>query len=723
MFAVAENLVKFGQLNTDQIAWTQWATSQREAQGFFGIDGHVYSKKGLFMSLAIAPLYWLGLVIPGLGMLQAASLLNAITTAITGGLLFLLIRRLGYEERIALGVAILFGVATIAWVYAKYLFSEPLAGLLLLATAYLLVAFRQEGGNWRPALAGLLGGLAVATRANNLFLIPIFVAYLLAISWKRPPQNSTPSARNTLLPTPYSLLPTAYFLIGLILPALLLMGYNWVRAGNPFQTGYDLTIFSPNLLLGLYKLLFSPLRGLFVYSPLLILGVLGLVWLWRRHPGETALSVSVIGITFLIFSLWTSGEGLSWGSRFLVPVVPFLCLGLAPILERASAGSKSLTGLLLGLALLSFVIQLLGVTINPWAYLAQLQADFGGEFFLENTPALTDFRYSQVVGQLQSWSLANSDLAWWQPWGFDVLALVLSLVLVIAAAAHLRFPNPHPVALFIPTLVITLILLLRYFNTDQQFGPPKDGYTQALSSAAANARPGESTLSVAPYHYHVPMNRFKDRLPIVGFAQSPPPLPDTAVPLLRDATTGHSTSLVTVGLPPAAADNSVEQWLARNAFKATDEWFDDQRLVWYGVEQPTATRPIDITLGDEIQLVSVKVAESVRAGQILPLEIDWMPLQSPSADYTIFLQLLAADGSLAAQHDGPPNGGYTPTTTWPPGEKILDRHGLALSPDLPAGNYQLTTGLYNPATGDRLLADRGGDFVELGSISVVSPEQ
>jgi hypothetical protein len=121
--------------------------------------------------------------------------------------------------------------------------------------------------------------------------------------------------------------------------------------------------------------------------------------------------------------------------------------------------------------------------------------------------------------------------------------------------------------------------------------------------------------------------------------------------------------------------------------------------------------------------VSVKVAESVRAGQILPLEIDWMPLQSPSADYTIFLQLLAADGSLAAQHDGPPNGGYTPTTTWPPGEKILDRHGLALSPDLPAGNYQLTTGLYNPATGDRLLADRGGDFVELGSISVVSPEQ
>ena len=78
MFAVTESLVKFGRLNTDQIAWTQWTTSQREAQGFFGVDGHVYSKKGLALSLAMAPLYALGLVTPGLGMLQVTSLLNAI---------------------------------------------------------------------------------------------------------------------------------------------------------------------------------------------------------------------------------------------------------------------------------------------------------------------------------------------------------------------------------------------------------------------------------------------------------------------------------------------------------------------------------------------------------------------------------------------------------------------------------------------------------------------
>ena len=80
---------------------------------------------------------------------------------------------------------------------------------------------------------------------------------------------------------------------------------------------------------------------------------------------------------------------------------------------------------------LSFLIQLLGVAINPWVFLAQLQTEFGGEFFLENTAALYDFRYSQIVGQIQTWSLQNSDLAWWQPWGFDGLAFGLSLGLVL----------------------------------------------------------------------------------------------------------------------------------------------------------------------------------------------------------------------------------------------------------------------------------------------------
>jgi hypothetical protein len=727
MFAVTESLVKYRHLNTDQIAWTQWTTSQREAQGFFGIDGHVYSKKGLAMSLAMAPLYWIGLVIPGLGMLQTASLLNVLLTAATAGVLYLVIRRLGYAERIAMGVTILYGLATIAWVYSKYLFSEPLAGLLLVTTAYLLITFRQQGGNWRTALAGLLAGLAVATRANNLFLVPVFGVYLVAssqVAGSRVAGNKVAGSKV------YFLLPTAYFLIGLIPPALMLMGYNWVRAGNPLQTGYDLTIFSPNLALGLYKLLFSPLRGFFVYSPLLILSIPGFVWLWRRRKLETALSLGVIGVTILLFSVWSSGEGLSWGSRFLVPIVPFFCLALAPVLDRALAGSKALAGLLLGLAGLSLIIQLMGVAINPWVYLAELQADFvgsaslkGGEFFLEDTPALTDFRYAQMFGQLRTWSVSNSDVAWWQAWGFDALAFGLSLVLVIIAAVNLRLSIASPVTLFLFTVIISYSLLARYFITDRQFGPGNDSYTQALTSAASQARPGETVITLAPYHYHVPMNRFKDRLPILGFAPSPPLLPDTTLPLLEEAVAARHTWLVTVGLPPAAPDNAVERWLTSNSFKATDTWFDDVRLVWYATEQPSQVRFINATLGEALQLTEVRLVESTQAGQVLPVELTWIPIRRPASNYNVFLQLLAADGRLVAQHDGSPNGGFSPTSGWVPGEEISDRRGLALPPDLPAADYRLIVGMYDPATGARLPVDHGGDFVELGQVRVESFSQ
>jgi hypothetical protein len=722
MFAVTESLVKFGRVNTDQIAWTQWTTSQREAQGFFGLDGHVYSKKGLAMSLALAPLYWLGLALPGLGMLQTASLLNAGVTAATAGLLFGLVRRLGYAERVALGVALLYGLATIAWVYSKYLFSEPLAGLLLLATAYLLTVFRQEGGNWRAALAGALAGLAVATRANNLFLVPLFGAFLLVINWQKATASPRLRARRLLLPA-------ACYLLGLLPPALLLMGYNWARAGNPLQTGYDLTIFSPDFLLGLYKLLFSPLRGLFLYSPLLILSLPGLAWLWRRQCAEAGLGAGVTAVTLLLFSVWTSGEGLSWGSRFLVPVVPFLCLALAPVLERALAGSRVLGGLLLGLGGLSLAIQLLGVAINPWVYLAQLQANFGGEFFLENTPALTDLGYYQAIGQLRSWSLANSDLAWWQPWGFDALALGLSLALVAMAAVNLGraiskrvIPSiPQALVFAILTPLITYALLARYFATDRQFGPVGDSYTQALATAAAQAGPGETLISVAPYHYHVPMNRFKAHLPILGLAQSSAPLPETGVRLLSSAMAGQKAWLITLGLPPAAPDNPVEGWLTSHAFKANDEWFDDARLVCYGLERPTLTRPTGATLGQELRLVSVDLAESARPGHVLPVELIWVPLHKPAADYNLFLQLLDPHGTPVAQHDGPPNGGYTATSTWLPGVQVADRHGLALPPHLAPGTYRLIAGLVDPATGMRLQVDQGGDFVELSPITVESP--
>jgi hypothetical protein len=330
-----------------------------------------------------------------------------------------------------------------------------------------------------------------------------------------------------------------------------------------------------------------------------------------------------------------------------------------------------------------------------------------------------------MIGQLQNWSVQNSDLAWWQPWGFDALVFGLSLVLVGLTGWQLWLQTFKPsnvkrfnVLTFNVVLALTYFLLARYNATDQQFGPPDDAYSRALHTAAAQAIPGDQLVTVAPYHYHVPMNRFKPRLPITGLAQQDWPPPDTAWPLLNHTLAGSNIWLVTVGLPPAAPNNAAERWLVENAYLAGSQWFEEARFLHFGVSPPSLTRPINAALGHEMRLVEVKLTESLEAGQILPVELTWQTLQPPQTDYNLFLQLLNTGGQAVAQHDSPPNGGYTPTSTWPPGQTITVRHALALPTNLPPGSYRLIAGLYNPVTSQRLPVNETTDFVELGQITL-----
>ncbi|MBN1219514.1 MAG: hypothetical protein JXM69_11335 [Anaerolineae bacterium] len=80
----------------------------------------------------------------------------------------------------------------------------------------------------------------------------------------------------------------------------------------------------------------------------------------------------------------------------------------------------------------------------------------------------------------------------------------------------------------------------------------------------------------------------------------------------------------------------------------------------------------------------------------------WQATAPLSADYTVFIHLRAADGFVRSQADGPPVGGHYPTTRWQPGEVIQDVH--ALPPEDFSQVDHLAIGLYNPITGQRLVA-------------------
>ncbi len=104
----------------------------------------------------------------------------------------------------------------------------------------------------------------------------------------------------------------------------------------------------------------------------------------------------------------------------------------------------------------------------------------------------------------------------------------------------------------------------------------------------------------------------------------------------------------------------------------------------------------------------------------MEIALDWRTDSSLDARYKVFVQLLDANGALAAQRDSEPGDGLAPTTTWTAGQEVADHHALLI--DLPPGEYTLIVGLYDlddPSA--RLPVSSGGDYLTLGTITVSSP--
>ncbi len=746
MYCVTESLVKRGRFDTDQIAWTEWTTTFSEAQGIFGPEGHVYSKKGLAISLLAAPLYWLALKVPGLGMLHTTFLLNAIVTALTGSVMYLLVRRLDYTPAVSLVTALVFGLGTMAWVYSKYFFSEPLSALLLLLAFFLVLQARSNDFNRWPRDrttkvvttigAGFVSGWAMLSRANNGLIVPILMLYILCMRC-----SDDFSRLPSLLRRAWR--PVVCYLLGLILPLVVFALYNALKSGHPLQTGYDLAVFTPAYFWkGAFKLLLSPYRGLLFYMPVLVLCLAAFPCFFRKHLAEAGVCAAIPLAYFVLFSVWPSGEGLSWGPRFLVPTVPFLVIPLASLLENGKQWAKAA---FIVLVPLSVAVQVLGVSVNPQVHMMRLLDIFSDRLDtvekLEGTSALYDPAYSPILGQTQSMSVTNSDLAWLQPWGFDWVVLLAILALIALSGwtmvRLLKEDRRNQVFWQKPGFWVVLAAVLvsgfslgRYYRSDLQFGPLDNGYTRILAHIDQRQRSDDGIVTIAPYHYHVPMNRYKGRLPIYGFAQGQPEQQPFAEPLLERILAAHPRLwLITSGLRPADPTSGVERWLDEHAFKAGDEWYDDFRLCPYASPPDRAGRtPLSVELGGLVALRGYGLYDAeARAGDIVRLAFYWEALAPLEKDYTVFVHLLDAAGSPRAQQDGPPGGGYRPATSWAVGQEIADHHGLLLPEDIPPGSYRVVVGLYDGTTGERLPVEQEGDeggkdYILLGEVEVRIPE-
>ena len=131
---------------------------------------------------------------------------------------------------------------------------------------------------------------------------------------------------------------------------------------------------------------------------------------------------------------------------------------------------------------------------------------------------------------------------------------------------------------------------------------------------------------------------------------------------------------------------------------------------------PATENPADVTFGGIARLVGYDDAINSATGAIA-VTLCWQALGASDRPLTVFAHLQNAQGDVIGYGDGEPGNGEFPTTGWLAGEYLDDAHRITFLPAAAEGGLRLAIGLYDPATGERLLTSDGKDefIVELAA--------
>ena len=103
---------------------------------------------------------------------------------------------------------------------------------------------------------------------------------------------------------------------------------------------------------------------------------------------------------------------------------------------------------------------------------------------------------------------------------------------------------------------------------------------------------------------------------------------------------------------------------------------------------------VDQAIGDVGRLVGYSMANDRVAVIPEPFDVTlvWQAVKGSDTAYTVFVQLLDAEGRLIAQSDAEPAQGQRPTTGWRSGEYIVDTHTLQFNDIAAPGTAHLIVG-------------------------------
>ncbi len=305
-------------------------------------------------------------------------LANVLITALGVVLLFKIAQRMGYSVRIALVVALVYAVGTMAWPYAVYDFAEPLVTTLLLAAVWLVMLQRDTGLARYAALAGVVGMAALASKYVTFIAIPVLAIYL--VLQHKPGRTWSEVWRRGWRPLAYFVAPFVLVAPAVLLAAALVFDVRLLYE-RELIAGIGRGWLDLPFALGFHGLVTSWGKGILWYNPVLLVAVPVIPWFIRRHGWRSFVFAAIPVVYLLLYSkkqVWYGGNG--WGSRYLVPTLPYLIVMGAPLIAWIGGRSRRFVpALALSAVLVASVgVQLLGVSKDFTLYLNLFQQQVAG---------------------------------------------------------------------------------------------------------------------------------------------------------------------------------------------------------------------------------------------------------------------------------------------------------------------------------------------------------
>ncbi len=324
-------------------------------------------KDGKYVSLFAPGLSVLS--IPGylLGKLLGASQVGTFATAAFFALLnvYLLRKiaiRLGSNSLAASLASITFIFASPAFAYATTLYQHHISTFLILLSVYLLIRYN----NFKSLFAfWIIYGLGfIVDYPNIIMMLPIAIFAITKTFLIKKQDNN--------LEIGFSIT-RVFSILGIILPVLIMFWYNQNANGGPFKLSGTLdsvtrisdtgkpvlasevikeaiknkkmtqppaaSFFTPfqnrHMINGLYVHFLSIDRGMIFFTPIMLFGIIGVIYSLRKLDKNTTLLIAIMAFNVLLYSMWDDPQGgWAFGSRYLIPTYAILSIFIARLLSR-----------------------------------------------------------------------------------------------------------------------------------------------------------------------------------------------------------------------------------------------------------------------------------------------------------------------------------------------------------------------------------------------------